>query len=153
MKNPILELSHSRLGLCLLLVCVVALSGCASSGAGGAPAAPAGPSDEELISDLVMGTITALQAKEIDKMMMVYADDFSSDTGDKAAMKEFLAGAASQGFLDGMEANTDAMAVMVEGDTAKVSGVSISGAFGMLDLGFELAKREGQWLVVSQTQQ
>lgn len=137
----------------LLLALVVAISAGCASGGGSAPAAPAGPSDEELIGNLILSTIEALEAKDIDKMLMVYSDDFSSDQGDKAAMKEFLTGAASQGFLDDMESNTDNLEITVDGDTATVSGVSVEGAFGMLDLGFDLAKRDGQWVITGQSQQ
>ena len=51
-----------------------------------------------------------------------------------------------------MTANTEAMAVAVDGDTAEVTGISVEGAFGALDLTFGLAKEDGRWLITSQTQ-
>lgn len=68
-------------------------------------------------------------------------------------MTEFLTTAASQGFLDGMTANVEALAVTVTGATAKATGVAVEGAFGALNLGFDLAKRDGQWIITGQTQQ
>ena len=98
--------------------------------------------------------MTALAAGDVDTMVSAYAEDFSNDQGqDKAAMTEFLVGAKEQGFLDGMTSDTSAMTVMVDGATASVEGVSVEGAFGVLDLGFKLEKRDGAWIITEQNQQ
>lgn len=131
-----------------LILAVLTLGACASTGG-----VPAGPSDEELVKDVILGSIQALEAKDIDTMMVNYADDFSSDQGDKAALGAFLQQAADGGFLDGMTVDTTEMAVTVAEDTAAASGVTMEGAFGILDLTFNLEKRDGTWLIVSQTQQ
>ena len=134
---------------CLIAVTVVAaLVGCASTTGGGK--APAGPTDQEMIQQMMIDVMAALTAKDVDKMVSYYADDFTSDNGDKAATIAFLNGAKDQGFLDGIVVKTDAMTIAVEGETAKVGPVNLEGAFGALALNFGLAKRDGKWLVVSQ---
>jgi hypothetical protein len=134
---------------CLIAVTVVAaMVGCAST-TGGAKA-PAGPTDQELIQQMMIDVMAALTAKDVDKMVSYYSDDFTSDNGDKAATIAFLNGAKDQGFLDGIVVKTDAMVITVEGETAKVGPVNLEGAFGALGLNFGLAKRDGKWLVVSQ---
>ena len=132
------------------LFVLAALVGCASGGAGGA----AGPSDEELVNTLLESVTAALGAGDIDTMMSYYADDFVDNQGqDKAAMTAFLSGAKEQGFLEGMEIDNSGRTVTIEGDSATVDGVGLSGAFGVLNLGFKLAKRDGTWIVTEQSQE
>lgn len=131
---------------CLLaLAMVAAVVGCASAGRG--------PSDEEQIAMMVADVLDALQGKDVDRMVSFYADDFTSDNGDREATKAFLQGAAEQGFLDGIEVDTTTMEIAVDGDTATVGPVGLEGAFGALSLRFDLEKRDGAWTVVSQSQQ
>jgi hypothetical protein len=160
---------------CLLAATlIVAMAGCASTGSGktggasktsggaaktstggAAPAKTAAkaPTDQEMIQKMMIDVMAALTAKDIDKMVSYYADDFHSDNGDKAATVAFLNGAKDQGFLDGIVVKTDAMKIDVQGETAKVGPVNLEGAFGALGLNFDLAKRAGKWLVVSQSTQ
>lgn len=147
----------SIVGLAALLVlCTFSLVACGTGGAGApdAPAAPPPPSDQEVITELIVKNLELIKTGDIATLMSSYSDDFSSDQGmNKAAMQQFLEGARDQGFLEGFTANTTSMVVEVTGETAKVTGASVEGAFGVLNLGFGLAKRDGQWIVVSQTQQ
>ena len=136
--------------LACLLVLAAALTGCASTGA---PTAPAGPPPEEVIGNLITSTLASLAEGDVDTVMSSYADDFSWDQGDKAGMQAFLQQAVDAGFMDGMTADTENMVVVVDGDTASVSGVSIEGAFGLFDLTFDLENRDGQWMVTKQVQQ
>jgi hypothetical protein len=131
---------------------ILAMVGCASTagGGGGGAAAPKPPTDEEMIQAMMIDVMAALTAKDVEKMVSYYADDFTSDNGDKAATVAFLNGAKEQGFLDGIVVKTDAMQINVEGEKAKVGPVNLEGAFGALGLNFDLAKREGKWLVVGQ---
>jgi hypothetical protein len=131
---------------------ILAMVGCASTagGGGGGAAAPKPPTDQELIQAMMIDVMAALTAKDVEKMVSYYADDFTSDNGDKAATTAFLNGAKEQGFLDGIVVKTDAMQINVEGEKAKVGPVNLEGAFGALGLNFDLAKRDGKWLVVGQ---
>ena len=135
----------------LAALLIVSMVGCASTdGGGGGAAAPKPPTDEEMIQAMMIDVMAALTAKDVEKMVTYYADDFTSDNGDKAATVAFLNGAKEQGFLDGIVVKTDAMKIAVEGEKAKVGPVNLEGAFGALGLNFDLAKREGKWVVVGQ---
>ncbi len=133
----------------LVPAAILLLVGCASGGGGAA----AGPSDEELIQTLVATAMNALATKDIDALVALYADDFSSDNGDKADTEAFLRGAAEQGFLDGLEIDQSGMAITVDGTTASAGPIALEGAFGAITLSFELAKRDGSWIVTSQLQE
>ncbi|HEX2463820.1 MAG TPA: hypothetical protein VHR17_04280 [Thermoanaerobaculia bacterium] len=144
----------NRVSQCLVVAAlIVAMVGCASTTGGGGAAKVKAPTDEEMIQQMMIDVMAALTAKDVDKMVSYYADDFTSDNGDKAATVAFLNGAKDQGFLDGIVVKTDAMTIAVEGETAKVGPVNLEGAFGALGLNFGLAKRDGKWLVVSQSTQ
>ena len=105
------------------------------------------------IQALVDEIMTALKEQDIEKMTTRYADDFTSDQGGgKPEMVEFLNGAKEQGFLEDIEVIMDNMTATVDGDKATIDDLELEGAFGVLTLGFELEKRDGQWLVVYQSQ-
>ena len=132
---------------------ILLLAGCASTGGGGGPSAPPPPSDEEVIEGMVAAAMEALAAKDIDGLVAAYSDDFSSDNGDKADTEAFLQGASDQGFLDGLEIDQSGVEINVDGDTATAGPVALEGAFGAMDLSFDLVKRDGKWWVISQTQE
>ena len=137
--------------IALIVLALFSIS-CASGGAAGD--VPAGPTDEEVIAQMVDRAMSLLSSGDVETLMTMYADDFASDQGmDKNGMTQFLTGAKDQGFLEGMTTNSDAMAIAVDGDTASVTGVAIEGAFGALTLGFGLERRDGVWIITSQTQQ
>lgn len=136
-----------------LLALTLGLCACASS-TGGKPMAagePA-PSDEEVIAGLVSDSLGLLAKGDVEGMMQHYADDFNSAQGDKATFGQFLTMAKDQGMLEGFASNLDDMTVTVDGDSAKVEGVSVEGAFGLLTLNFGLVRRDGTWLILSQEQ-
>ena len=136
-----------QLKLLLTLLALLALVGCASGGAG------RGPSDEEQIVALLDGMLSALQAEDIEGMAVYYADDFSGTQGDKAATTQFLTMVRDQGFFAGVEVDQTGRTIEIDGEQASVNGISLAGMFGVLAVGFELEKRDGEWIVVAQTQE
>ena len=132
---------------------ILLLAGCASTGGGGGSSAPPPPSDEEVIQGMVAAAMDALAAKDIDALVAAYSDDFSSDNGDKADTIAFLEGAADQGFLDGLEIDQSGVVISIDGETATAGPVALEGAFGAINLSFELEKRDGKWWVTSQLQE
>lgn len=134
----------AKVGVCA--IAVVVMGACAGGGGGGV-------SDEEAIRQLVDDAMAALKAKDIDAMTVAYADDMESDQGGGAAeMREFLQGAADQGFLDDIAVDTSSMVIAVDGDKATAKPIDLEGNFGALTIEFDLIKRDGQWWVVYQTQ-
>ena len=132
------------LKLGVVALAIVGMVGCAGGG---------GKSDEELIQEIVDLAMAALVAQDIDAMVSAYAEDFTSDQGGgKAEMKEFLNGAKEQGFLDGIQVDLSNLVITIDGEKATAKPIDLEGAFGALTVEFELAKRDGQWLVTYQSQ-
>ncbi|MEX2015216.1 MAG: hypothetical protein WD873_01175 [Candidatus Hydrogenedentales bacterium] len=131
-------------GVCGLAL--VAMAGCETGGV-------RGPSDQEMVSNVIDGTLDALRAQNIDAMMTSYSEDFTSDQGGgKVEMQGFLQQAKDGGFLNDMTISTANTTIVVEGATARVEPIELTGAFGELTLGFDLEKRDGRWWIVRQRQ-
>jgi len=74
---------------------------------------------------------TALEQKDIDKMMQTYSDGFTGQQGeDKAHVREFLTDMKEQGLLDGLVLNFDDTKIAIVKGIATASPVKISGDFG-----------------------
>lgn len=129
----------------VIALTLVVAAGCESMGGGA--------SDEEMIRDTVNGAMAALVQQDVDAMMGYYSEDFQSADGmDKAGFQQFIQGAKDQAFLDGIEVDTTEMMVTVEGPEASAKPINLEGAFGALTVELDLAKRDGQWIIVYQTQ-
>ena len=129
----------------VLALAVMTVAGCAGGGGGGM-------SDEDMILSLVTDAMEALVAQDIDTMVSRYAEDFESDQGGGIAeTKEFLVGVKEQGFLEDVKYSLENLEVSVDGATAKAGPIELDGVFGALTLEFELAKRDGTWMVTYQT--
>ncbi len=132
-----------KMAICALAV--VAVGGCASTGGGGM-------SDADMIQGVLDDMMAALLAQDVEKMVSFYADDFSSDTGDKAATQEFLEGAKDNGLLEDLEIDTSELEISVDGTSATAEPITLETSIGAIALGFELQKRGGSWVVTYQSQ-
>ena len=132
-----------KVAICALAV--AAVGGCASTGGGGM-------GDADMIQSLLDDMMAALLVQDVAKMVSFYADDSSSETGDKAATQEFLEGAKDQGILEDIEIDTSELEISVDGTSATAEPIILETAIGTITLGFELQKRGGSWVVTYQTQ-
>jgi ketosteroid isomerase-like protein len=116
------------------------LSGCAT-----------GPSDEEIISNSMVGWKAAFHAKDVDKMMAEYSEDYTGQNGEgKESVREFLVYMKDQGGFDGATMNTDNAKIEVEGDKATVGPILYTGNWGEMNFIRELKKEDDNvWRVVS----
>jgi ketosteroid isomerase-like protein len=138
--------------LTTLLLFSLLLAGCATSGAD-APMAPQGPTAEESIQMLLTDAFNAIAGGDVAGLMAAYSSDMTWDQGGYAEMEGFMTQAKDAGFLDGFTSNMADLTITVDGDTATATGASVEGAFGVLDLSFELANRDGAWIITKQSQQ
>jgi len=137
-KSVILNLS--------LVVLAVTLCGCQTLGAG--------PSDEELISTTMAEWKAAMAAKDLDKLMATFSEDYVTSRGSgKVAMRERLAGAIERGFLDSVEVNIEDAQITLEGNKATFSPVEFVADRGTMTLEYTLQKENGTWLIISSKRQ
>ena len=137
-------------GMC----CLAMAFGCATSGGGTAKTKAAAGGDEKTAITKMLGEwSSALASKDVNKIMPFYSDSFKNDEGmDKAGMQELIAGAISQGYLDGAKVDVASAQVSVNGEEAVVAPVNLSGDMGALSLSFSLKKEAGTWRIASSRQ-
>jgi len=132
-KSVILNLS--------LVVLAVTLCGCQTPGVG--------PSDEELVSTTMAEWKAAIVAKDIDKLMATFSENYVSSRGSgKDAMRERMSGAIERGFLDSVEVNIENPQITIEGDKATFGPVEFVADRGTMTLEYSLQKENGAWLIV-----
>lgn len=126
-------------GVAVALVMTLA-SGCATMGK---------KSPEEQVRAQLSTWRDGLMAKDLDLLMSVYSEDFTSDQGGtKSDLRNFVQGAIDAGYIDNAEVRLDNTIVTVEGDKAIASPVQLVGPMGGMDLKLEFAQEAEGWMIV-----
>lgn len=128
--------------LCLTLVGLVgAFAGCATGAKG--------PTDEELITGVLQQWSAALIAKDVEKLMVNYSENFADREGrNKAAAKQFIQEAINNGYLDGLQVDTTTTQIVVNGVDATATPINLSSSAGSISLGLTLKKEDGAWRII-----
>jgi ketosteroid isomerase-like protein len=134
------------LNLSLAVLTAVLVYGCQTLGVG--------PSDEELVNATMAEWKAALAAKDMDKLMATFSEDYVSARGTgKDAMLEFMTRAFDEGFMDNVEVNVENAQITIEGDKATFGPIEFESDRGMFALEYTLQKEDGAWLIVSSKRQ
>jgi ketosteroid isomerase-like protein len=108
-----------------------------------------GPSDEDLINATMTDWKVALIAHDMDKLMETYSEDYvNTQGGDKNSVREFIAGAIEQGYLDNAKVNLEDAQTKIEGDKANVGPIELTSDVGTYVLDCTLQKEKKTWLIV-----
>ncbi len=108
-----------------------------------------GPSDEELINTAMTEWKAAFEAKDLDRLMVLFSENYLSSSGSsKIAMRERMSGAIERGSLDSVEAKIQNAELTIVGETATFGPVEIILDRGTLALEYTLQKQDGKWLIV-----
>ena len=109
-----------------------------------------GPSDEQLINTMMAEWKAAFEARDLDRLMMLFSENYISSNGSsKIAMRERMAGAIERGSLDSVEAKIQNAELTIVGETATFGPVEIVLDRGTLAIEYTLKKENGKWLIVS----
>lgn len=124
----------------VIFVLSTIMSGCAT-----------GPSDEEIISNSMTGWKAAFHAKDVDKMMTEYSENYAGENGEgKEAVREFLVYMKNDGAFENAKMNTDEAEIEIEGENATVGPIVYTGNWGEVRYIREMKKEEDNvWRVVS----
>ncbi len=132
------------LNLSLFVLAAVLVCGCQILGVG--------PSDEQLVNTTMAEWKAALIAHDLDKLMATYSENYvSTQGGGKDSVREFIAGAIEQGYLDNTMINLEDAQITIEADKAKVGPVELTSDAGTYVLEYTLQKEDGTWLIVGST--
>ncbi len=109
-----------------------------------------GPSDEQLINTAMTEWKAAFEARDLDRLMVLFSENYISSTGSsKVAMRERMAGAIERGSLDNVEIKIQNAKLTLVGDKATFGPVEITLDRGTLAIEYTLQKENGKWLIVS----
>jgi hypothetical protein len=109
-----------------------------------------GPSDEQLINTMMAEWKAAFEAKDIDRLMVLFSENYMSASGSsKVAMRESMAGAIERGSLDNVEINIQNAQLTLVGETATFGPVEIKSDRGVLAIEYTLQKEDMNWLIVN----
>jgi ketosteroid isomerase-like protein len=108
------------------------------------------PSDGELINLTMIQWKRALVAKDVDKMMAVYSEDFvTGDGSDKEDVRELVEWAIDEGYLDGIEVDLEVAEMEIEDGEATFDPVELKFVSGdRQSYGYTLRKENGVWRIV-----
>ena len=124
-----------------LVVLAIILCGCQTLGVG--------PSDEELVSTTMAEWKAGMAAKDMDKLMATFSENYVSTRGTgKDSMREFMTKAFDEGFMDNVEVNVENAQITIEGDKATFGPVEFVADRGTFKLEYSLQKEDGAWLIM-----
>lgn len=126
--------------VCAGVFVIALLVGCATT--------EKGPTDAELIADGIVECVECANAEDIEGLLEHYSESFSHhEFGNKDGLKAFLDSAKDMGYLDGLEIDMEDSETLIEGDTATVGPVCLSGTFGSATLEFTAARETDGWKI------
>jgi len=130
----------------VLLVSAAVFSGCQT------PAK--GPSDKQLIDTAMTEWKAAFEAKDLDRLMAVFSDNYVSSSGSgKVAMRERMAGAIERGSLDNVKVKIENAQLKLVGEKATFGPVEITSDRGTLTIEYTLQREGDKWLIISSKRQ
>ena len=112
------------------------------------------PSNKSLIKATMANWKAALLARDLDKLMSVYSDNYVSTRGDgKDSVREFMTGVFEKGWLDNIKVNIEGAKTAIKGSKATFAPVEFVSDRGTRTMEFTLQKEKGTWLIVGSKRQ
>ena len=131
----------NKLAILKVAVCVgaaVLLAGCQS-----------GRSDQKLIACTMSDWQTAVEAKDVDKIMEAYSENYTSERGSgKDGVRQFMTRAFERGFMENTKVKLDEAEAAIDGDKATFGPVKFVSDRGEFVLEYSLAKEDEAWRIV-----
>lgn len=113
-----------------------------------------GPSDKQLINTTMTEWKAALEAKDLDRLMALFSDNYVSSSGSgKVAMRERMVGAIERGSLDNIKIKIENAKITLVGDQAAFGPVEITSDRGTLTIEYTLQREDIKWLIISSKRQ
>jgi ketosteroid isomerase-like protein len=106
------------------------------------------PDDRAQVMAVAQQWKQGLLANDISRVMSFYADTFTSEFGNKAAIKEIMAELGQKMVDEDGRIVLEDTDIVVNGDRASVKPVSIGTRKGAVCRSLYLAKEDGRWLIV-----
>jgi ketosteroid isomerase-like protein len=131
---------HFAIRVPLLLLALLGVTGCATTAKA--------PDDRAQVMAVTEDWKQGLLANDITRIMSHYSDNFTSELGNRAEIKEIMAELAGRMAGEDGRINLEDADIVINGDRASVKPVSIGTRKGAVCRSLYLAKEDGRWLIV-----
>jgi hypothetical protein len=133
-----------NVGTLLGMAAVLVTSGCATSGGG--------LSDSDQIAALLGHWKEAILAKDADRLMATYSENFAHDgyeydAEDKAGLREYIEDSIAQGGFDDVEVYWEDADIVIEKGAATVYPIDYTVPEGSIAIELTLTKEKTGWLI------
>ena len=126
-------------------VLIVALAGGCQTG---------GPSDEELINWTMTDWKAALTARDLDKLMATYSENYVSTRADsKDSVRERMTSIFDRGWMDNVKVNLENAKITIDRDKAEFGPVEFISDEDMFTHEYTLQKEYGAWFIIGSERQ
>lgn len=106
-------------------------------------------SSEQLISTTMAQWKASLLAKDLDKLMATYSENYVSTRGTgKDSIRERMARILERGFADSADVNIEGARTVIVGKMATFGPVELTSDRGTMSLEFILQKEKRNWLII-----
>ncbi len=113
-----------------------------------------GPSDKELVNTTMADWKAALTARDMDKLMAAYSENYASERGtDKNSVREFMTRVFDEDWMDNIKVNMEDAETTIEGDKAEFGPVEFISDRGTMKIDYTLQKEDGAWRIVGSKRQ
>jgi ketosteroid isomerase-like protein len=112
------------------------------------------PSDAELIGNTMTDWKTALIAKDLDKVMAAYSENYVSlRGGGKDEVRQFMMTVFERGFMDNAKIALEEAQTTIEDDKAGFGPVKFTSDRGTFAVAYTLKKEDGAWRITGSKSQ
>lgn len=110
--------------------------------------------DEELIDTTMTDWKAALMARDLDKAVATYSENYTSTRGSgKDSVRERITRIFDQGYLDNVKINLEDAETTIDEDKAEFGPVEFNSDRGMFTREYTLQKEDGAWLIIGSKRQ
>jgi hypothetical protein len=108
-----------------------------------------GPSDEELINWTMTDWKAALKARDLDRLMATYSEDYvSARASSKDLVRERMTGIFDRGWMDNVKVNLENAKTTIKKGKAEFGPVEFISDEDMFSYEYILQKEYGAWFIV-----
>ena len=131
--------------LAIGVLAAVLICGCQSIG---------GPCDEELINCTMTDWKAALKARDLDRLMSTYSENYvSARASGKDSVRERMTGIFDRGWMDNVKVNLENAKTTIDRNKAEFGPVEFTSDEGMFIFEYTLQKNYGAWFITGSKRQ
>jgi len=140
--------NRNVLVIVVAIVSAACLAGCAAKGGFLGRGKAKGPSNEQLIGQLTDTMKTALLAKDVEKVMTLFSNEFSTtEMPDKESAQALIEYGISMGFFDYCDVTYDMEDLTIDNDQAQLYPFQLQSGSDLVIVDVKMSKEKDGWKI------